>query len=317
MTTQKPESLAEALGGTHHLDKSILSDGEKSLTLRQLLEASQSLDARAWAGRSVMIAVDTQLEAARVLVCLDGKVRRLLLLPPDVKPEHYAAMVRDAAIDTIICSDATDFSGLGAELVVLGTELPALFPRGNKTSGATEWLMLTSGTTGDPKIAIHTLAGLTGAIAPGNCDQPPSWATFYDIRRYGGLQIFLRAMLAGGSLTLSRPDEPVLQHVQRLAAAGVTHISGTPTHWRRAFMSNAASVFGPKVVRLSGEIADQALLDSLKVAFPNSAIGHAYASTEAGVGFEVNDGLEGFPVSYLDGGLKDVDLRVVDGSLRI
>jgi hypothetical protein len=36
-------------------------------------------------------------------------------------------------------------------------------------------------------------------------------------------------------------------------------------------------------VRLSGEIADQAMLDGLAQAFPNASVGHAYASTEAGI----------------------------------
>ena len=47
----------------------------------------------------------------------------------------------------------------------------------------------------------------------------------------------------------------------------------------------------PRYVRLSGEIADQAILDSLRARFPQASVGHAYASTEAGVAFEVNDGL--------------------------
>ena len=72
----------------------------------------------------------------------------------------------------------------------------------------------------------------------------------------------------------------------------------------------------PRYVRLSGEIADQAVLDSLKIRFPGAAMGHAYASTEAGVGFEVTDGLEGFPASFV-GGTGPVEMRVVDGSLQI
>ena len=51
----------------------------------------------------------------------------------------------------------------------------------------------------------------------------------------------------------------------------------------------------PRYVRLSGEIADQALLDSLRAAFPDATTGHAYASTEAGVVSDVNDGMAGFP----------------------
>ncbi len=49
----------------------------------------------------------------------------------------------------------------------------------------------------------------------------------------------------------------------------------------------------------SGEIADQAVLDGSRAAFPAATIGHAYASTEAGVGFAVNDGREGFPASVI------------------
>ena len=161
--------------------------------------------------------------------------------------------------------------------------------------------MLTSGTLGLPKIVGHTLEGLTGAIA---ADGPargarPIWATFYDIRRYGGLQIFLRAVIGGGSLVLSESGEVLADHVARLNEKAVTHISGTPSHWRKLLMSGAASAFSPRYVRLSGEIADQAVLDGLHQAFPEASIGHAYASTEAGVGFAVNDGLEGFPADMV------------------
>ena len=74
--------------------------------------------------------------------------------------------------------------------------------------------------------------------------------------------------------------------VEAAEEAGVTHISGTPSHWRRALMSPMARCIDPAYVRLSGEIADQAVLDGLAQAFPNASIGHADASTEAG--FAVN-----------------------------
>jgi len=57
----------------------------------------------------------------------------------------------------------------------------------------TEWVMLTSGTTGIPKPVVHGFAGLTAAIrVPSPADGVAVWTTFYDIRRYGGLQMFLR-----------------------------------------------------------------------------------------------------------------------------
>jgi acyl-coenzyme A synthetase/AMP-(fatty) acid ligase len=82
-------------------------------------------------------------------------------------------------------------------------------------------------------------------------------------------------------------------------------------------MSGSAAGFSPRYVRLSGEIADQAVLDGLSRAFPAASIGHAYASTEAGVGFAVNDGLEGFPATMMGKGRDGVEMKVEDGSLRI
>ena len=169
----------------------------------------------------------------------------------------------------------------------------------------TEWVLLTSGTTGVPKMVMHSLAGLTAAIAPQSpADGAAVWGTFYDIRRYGGLQIFLRAVLGGASLVLSSAGEPVADHLARLAHRGVTHLSGTPSHWRRALMSPAIRIIAPRYVRLSGEIADQAILDGLRAVFPEASIGHAYASTEAGVAFDVNDGLAGFPAAFV-GDVRD------------
>jgi acyl carrier protein len=78
------------------------------------------------------------------------------------------------------------------------------------------------------------------------------------------------------------------------AARGVTHISGTPSHWRALLMSGGArdraALCAPvRRDRRPGRARWPAC------GLPRGLIGHAYASTEAGVGFEVNDGLEGFP----------------------
>src|ERR1700733_6115274 len=253
-------------------------------------------------GRSVLLAVSSQFLASLVMLEIDGIARRMLLCPPDLNTDHLQALIDDAEIDAVVTASE--------ELIAA--------PRA-QTERATEWLMLTSGTLGLPKIVGHTLEGLTGAIAadgPARCSRP-IWATFYDIRRYGGLQIFLRAIIGGGSLVLSEPGEALADHVARLNKKAVTHISGTPSHWRKLLMSGAASAFSPRYVRLSGEIADQAVLDGLHQAFPGASVGHAYASTEAGVGFAVNDGLEGFPASMVGTISDGVEMKIVDGSLRI
>src|SRR6202008_4987704 len=103
----------------------------------------------------------------------------------------------------------------------------------------------------------------------------------------------------------------------RCGSHGGTHISGTPTHWRSALMSPSAHLLRPEYVRLSGEIADQGILNHLHAFYSQARIGHAFASTEAGVAFDVNDGLAGFPVGYIDSIRDGVEIKIVDGSLRI
>jgi acyl-coenzyme A synthetase/AMP-(fatty) acid ligase len=268
-------------------------------------------------GRSVVIATASQLTAALALIELDGIARRLLILPPDVDPDHLGALIAGAEIDAVVTDETVPPRLAGLPVSVVCTPRIVSLAEPPPARERTEWLLLTSGTTGVPKMVAHGLGGLTAAIAPRASAEPVVWATFYDIRRYGGLQIFLRAVLGGASLVLSSAGEPVAEHLARLARHGVTHLSGTPSHWRRALMSPEIGKIAPRYVRLSGEIADQAILDALRAGFPRADIGHAYASTEAGVVFAVDDGRAGFPASFVGGARNGVEIKVVDGSLRI
>jgi acyl-coenzyme A synthetase/AMP-(fatty) acid ligase len=272
------------------------------------------------AGRSVLLASASQLTAALALIELDGCARRIVILPPDVPSEYLAPLIATAEIDAVVIdADTPHHAALDLSLRVVCTPTIVPEPAAPSPCLRTEWVMLTSGTTGVPKMVLHDFAGLTAAIAAASpADGAAVWGTFYDIRRYGGLQIYLRAVLGGASLVLSSAGEPVAEHLARLARRGVTHLSGTPSHWRRALMNPAIGLIAPRYVRLSGEIADQAVLDGLRAAFPDAAIGHAYASTEAGVAFDVNDGRAGFPADYIGPVRNGVAMKVgADGSLCI
>ena len=265
-------------------------------------------------GKAVLIGAHAQLVSALAMLELDGVASRIVVCPPDFTPERLASAIAQAEVDAIVTDDASKDFGADRPRYVVTPLARDSSP--SASSKATEWVLPTSGTTGAPKLVAHRLDGLLGAIRRAPRDPSRVWATYYDIRRYGGLQIFLRAATSGTTLVLSQADEPLADHIERMRAAGVTHVTGTPSHWRRLLMSPQASILTPAYVRLSGEIADRAILDSLKAAYPSARVVHAYASTEAGVGFEVVDGREGFPASLIDEA-GDVDLRVFDGSLRI
>jgi acyl-coenzyme A synthetase/AMP-(fatty) acid ligase len=308
-------SLRSALGAVG--DPGFLRGEEASLCWSDLL-AGTVLDGRSdeFGGRSVLLAVSSQFTAAAALVELDGVAQRVILYPPDLSLDHLDFVADCAEVD-IVLSDR-----MSTSLARVACIEPSGWKRiaGSEAGGErheTEWVLLTSGTTGQPKLVVHTLASLTGAIGSSRAQAGAVvWSTFYDIRRYGGLQIFLRAAVTGASLVLSSAQESTADFLARAAAHGVTHISGTPSHWRRALMSPSAHLIAPEYVRLSGEIADQAILNQLRAVYPQARVGHAFATTEAGVAFDVNDGLAGFPAKVLES-TQEVEMKVENRSLRI
>ena len=273
-------------------------------------------------GRTVLVTAHDQLTAALALIELDGVAQRMVLCPPDLAGKYFPEVIRTAgAVAWVRDGDIPEENGSGLDLCVTAQSALSAAVSQRRHSHDTQWILLTSGTTGAPKLVLHTLETLTNIITWQQASQPkpasPSvWSTFYDIRRYGGLQIFLRAALRGGSLVLSDPKEPIVSFLTRARDAGVTHISGTPSHWRRALMSGAAGLLAPAYARLSGEIADQAILDGLKAAYPQAGVAHAFASTEAGVAFEVGDGRAGFPEAFI-GAPGPVELKIANDTLHI
>ncbi len=269
-------------------------------------------------GRSVLLATKDQLTTASALIELDGVARRIILWPPELSLEYLPFVVDAAEVDCIVSDRAIApfhsqhpvyYCGCSSNLIPVAPK--------ERPNHETEWILLTSGTTGRPKLVVHSYSSLTAAIQP-RTDSNLSivWSTFYDIRRYGGLQILLRAVRTSASLVLSSAGESVADFLARAARAGVTHMSGTPSHWRRALMSPSAQLLKPKYVRLSGEAVDQAILNNLRAAYPGARIVHAFASTEAGVAFEVTDGAAGFPASALNEN-RQVEMKVEEGTLHI
>lgn len=280
------------------------------------LAAASSLQGRLeeLRGRTVVVLTADQLAFAVLMIELDGVARRVVACPPDLSAKFIPSIIRDANADVWI-GDPGQLVPAGCTAVTLGSL--ASVPVERRSTEHTEWVLLTSGTTGSPKLVVHTMEGLMSAFI--TRDPPPPgtvWSTFYDIRRYGGLQVCLRG-LCSASLVLSVAGEPVGDFLTRAAADGVTHISGTPSHWRKVLMSGAASRLSPQYIRLSGEIADQGILDALARAFPAARIAHAFASTEAGVGFEVSDGRSGFPVHLIESHDLPAEIRVSEGLLRL
>ena len=270
------------------------------------------------AGKSVVVATASQLTTALALIELDGVARRLTILPPDADPAHFSALFAGAEIDAVVTDGGTPAHA--AFELPIQVECSPTSCRRNRLPTATcetEWVMLTSGTTGVPKLVAHSLAALTAPFKPNSSDAPVVWGTFYDIRRYGGLQIFFRAVLGGASLVLSSAGEPIGEHLERLARHGVTHLSGTPSHWRRALMS-------PSIRKsrraMSGSRARSPIRRCWIVCakpFRRRISGMPMRRPKPASLSKFPTGLRAFRRAYLEEVRDGVELKVVDGSLRI
>jgi acyl-CoA synthetase (AMP-forming)/AMP-acid ligase II len=189
---------------------------------------------------------------------------------------------------------------------------------GNGRARATKWLLTTSGTTGVPKFVEHSVESLTRRIRPSvdSPEPPPHWGLLYEWSRFAGLQVVLQALLSRAVLVAPGP-RAVTEQIAVLAAEGCTHLSATPTVWRKLLMTPHVEQLPLRQITLGGEIADQDVLRALAQRFPNARITHIFASTEAGAAFSVSDGRPGFPRRYLDTPPQGIQLAIREGRLHV
>lgn len=260
------------------------------------------------AGR-VVVWMDDPVRLIGALTALDGAAEALLLVSHAQPPEVVTALAEAHGCAGIVTDRADAPAGLAPVPLEGSPEDGGGEPR------ATRWLMTTSGTTGTPKVVAHTLGSLGRTVARTPQARAVRWGLVYDPTRFAGLQVVLQALLGGGTLIAPDTAAPLASQVAFLAEHGCTHLSATPTLWRRLLMVPDMRALPLRQATLGGEIVDQAVLGALGQAFPEARVTHIYASTEAGVGFSVADRLAGFPAAYLEAAPGGVALRVDDDGI--
>jgi acyl-coenzyme A synthetase/AMP-(fatty) acid ligase len=169
--------------------------------------------------------------------------------------------------------------------------------------------LLTSGTTGQPKLIMHTLEALTRNVQVAPHHRSDRWGLAYHPTRFAGLQVFLQALANRNPLIRLYGLSPSEMHAA-IDQQQITHLSATPTLLRLLASDGTPH---PHVARvtLGGEVADQQLLQALKTTFPNAKIRNIYASTEVGALLS-SDG-ESFQVPEA---LQSL-IQIIDGELAV
>ena len=193
--------------------------------------------------------------------------------------------------------------------------LPYESPHDESGSGVA---LMTSGTTGPPKLYRHRWASLS--THPGNV-APRHWLNPYSAGSYAWYQLVTLWMFVPEQTLTLVPDADPVSMIEAAVRSGVDAISCTPSFWRHVLLSAPPELLKrlqPTQLTLGGERVEQAILDELGANFPEARITHIYASTETGAAIVVHDGREGFPVDWLERARPGrPELRITDEILHV
>lgn len=177
-------------------------------------------------------------------------------------------------------------------------------------------VIFSSGTTGAPKAVPVKYSSLLSRRK----EQPPrefqglTWGSTYSPTRMSGLQLFFQALDRGDSLVSGAESSPISKALPRMLDLGVDALSLTPSQARQITSIDRYKCHPIRVVTLGGESITQAHLNSVGNFFPHARVVQVYASSELGFVYSIDDGLEGFPASWLTGGALRLD---EDGELEV
>lgn len=182
--------------------------------------------------------------------------------------------------------------------------------------------LLSSGTTGPPRLVAHTWATLN-TMSKVRFDRSLNWLVTYQTGTYAWYQVLLVGLSVPGQRLTVSDDRTPAALVLAGATSGVTAVSATPSFWRFATLQcPRAQLSGMPLqqITLGGERVDQQILNEMRSLYPSAALTHIYASTEVGACIVVRDGLEGFPAAWLGDEAcegSNLGLRIREGRLWI
>ena len=206
-------------------------------------------------------------------------------------------------------ADATERPApLPTDLPPEGSAPPAVLLRRIEASPSRVGI-LTSGSTGQPKCVWHSLPALLRDVRRGDHHRDDVWGFAYHPAHFAGLQVLLQALTHQNRLVeLFRLPPPAIHRA--IETHGVTHLSATPTFFRR-FLGCPGTHPGVRRVTTGGERSTPELRRELARAFPNAKVLNIYASTEAGTLLVAEGEHFRVPERYAD------RIRVDDGQLMV
>ncbi len=270
-------------------------------------------------GARILICKSNISETLPIISAIDGLVDSFALISTSNSVELISSLAKNGNFEAILCDDSLCIDKV--------KNLPPVFHNletlvntfsSKNLPKETRWILTTSGTTGKPKLVSHSLSSLTRTTKK-NLERGSNicWGMLYDYTRFAGLQVLLQSVISGSVLI-----EPIFEYslekkIKNFIVNKCTHLSATPTLWRKILMTPDSNQITLLQATLGGEIADDKILSAISKHFPKARIAHIFASTESGVGFSVIDKKAGFPKNYLKNPPLGVDIKIENNKLYI
>lgn len=300
-----------------HAEHDIIVTSGGSLTYAAALHRSLAL-AGGLVGRSIerFACIGHPADLVPLLCASTATGAEACVYPSDADPSTIASYAQRLDHHVLIASEPIAIDGLDVivldDLASSSGDLP---PPPTRTPA----LILTTGTTGEPRGVRHDWSRLAKAVKQSG---PPDarWLLAYNLNQFAGVQVLIHVLVGGSTLVVPESNQP-RDALTALRDLGVTHASATPTFWRfiaGRLDGRTARDVPLQQITLGGEAVPAPVLDKLERLFPDARISQVYASNEFGSGVSVRDGRPGLPLSVLErGDDADVQMRIVDGELHV
>lgn len=176
-------------------------------------------------------------------------------------------------------------------------------------------IILTSGSTGDPKAAVHQFSKL---VSKNSAKKKKSFRTlvFLKLDHIGGINTLLAIMAAGGSVVMIKDRTPATI-CQAIANHEVELLPTTPSFLNMLIMAQAHEKYdlsSLKMITYGTEPMHQSTLNSLAKIFPDLKLKQTYGATELGI-FPTKS--KGNGSRWMKVGGNGVETKIKDGTLHI
>tara|TARA_Y100000590_G_scaffold400243_1_gene484161 strand:- start:1756 stop:3114 length:1359 start_codon:yes stop_codon:yes gene_type:complete len=291
----------------------------KKVSKEEILNSYDKAKINNLEGSKILICISDIKIALPIIVALDGLAESFALISSTTSAELILSYKKNWNFDAIICDNKTLFEKLKKKITIFcdfNSLIKSIKP--NKLNHGTRWLIATSGTTGSPKLVSHTFSSLT-LTTKFNIEQGKNiiWGMLYDFSRFAGLQVLLQSLVSGSKLIAPNHEDSLINKINSFIQNKCTHLSATPTLWRKILMTPKSKEINLVHATLGGEIADDRILSSINLQYPKARVVHIFASTEAGVAFSVSDKKSGFPKSYLNEPPQGIGIKIEKNKLFI